>query len=379
MSGTNTPAPVPQEKIKIVTALELPLSIYDLTPTQLGWLKLEKTKTATVKDLTTKELEIQQVLANIKENKDLPKVQELIKDAKSKLGVLKDQRLQFTGMIENNLFKVLMEHEKRGQGLIEEASAHELVLRKEQSAKAATVNELETEKAKFKAHVISEYHVIAANYRQLLSNSILAAYEYALTEKTPVEQIPAYIAKTKDILATIPVPKPRKYQELYGKVQHLTADIATEIHNSIPAYKPELDLTNSYKELEDKFALYEQDLQNAVNAIKLAKEENEKVAAQRKDDAELEKSAQNLIAAASAATIEAPKIKKSYEIVEHNNQAWAMAVVTHFIKRIANAGPKLRVRTWSKLTVAQMGKALADLKTETGEDFSGLAFTEIEK
>lgn len=377
--STNTPAPVSQEKIKIVTALELPLSIYDLTQTQLGWLKLEKTKTSTVKDLTAKELEIQQMLNNIKENKDLDQVQGLLKESKSKLQVLKEQRLSFTGMIETNLFKALMEYEKRSAALIEEAGTHELALRKEKSAEADKVNALENEKAKFKAHVISEYHVIAANYRQLLSNSILTAYQYALTEKTPADQIPAYLVKTKDILSTIPVPKPRRYQELYGAVKYLNADIATEIHNAIPKYKPESDLANSFKELEEKFALYEQDLQNAENAIKLAQEENEKVAAQRKEDAELEKSAQNLIAAASAATIEPPKIKKGFEIVEQNSQAWAMAVVTHFIKRIANAGPKLKVRTWSKLSVGQMGKALAELKSDTGEDFAGLTFNETEK
>lgn len=382
MSTTSQPAaptPVTQDKIKVVNSLELPPSVFDLTLTQLGWLKLEKTKTTTVKDLTAKELEIQQVVANIKENKDLAKVQELLKDAKTKLSVLKDQRLQFTGMIENNLFKVLMEYEKRCATLIDDAAKHELDLRKTATEQANKVNALETEKAKVKAHIISQNFEVAAKYRQLLSDSIFTAYQYALTEKTPADEIPAYIIKTKDILSSIPVPKPVPYTQINGPLKELSKDDAIALYNTITPYSPSTDLSNSYKELENKFALYEQDLQNAENAIKNAQEENAQIAAQRMDDAQLEKSAQHLIAAASAATIDAPKIKKLYEIEDINSQAWAMAVVTHFIKRIANAAPKLKVRTWSKLTVAQMGKALADLKTDTGEDFAGLTFKEVEK
>lgn len=353
----------------------LPQLTEDLSPTQKGWLKLEATKKKTFTELQAQELEVQKVLLNITEDKNLDSVQAKIKSAKNISATAKQQRLEFTGLINNNLINPSMEFEKRSETLLVEAGKHELELRKVAANDAAKKDAYNNELAALKAHIVNEYHRIAATYRTRLSAIITDAYVTALNAKTPVGELQAYISEIRVILSEVKL-------EAFVKFNRTLVDDkdAMEAFSAIKQYDAAPDLKFAIEtEISEKFAMYEQDLQNAELMIKAAKEEQEKQAALNAEKLELEKATNTLIARAEVGGSDAPKVKKSLEVVEENSPTWAMAVMGHFIKNFQSAQPKLRVKSWGKLSISQMATALAQVAGETGEVYSGLTMKEIEK
>lgn len=366
---------ITQQIIAAVNALGLPHTCVELTPTQLGWLKLEKLKGTTFGDLGKQELSIQGTLADIVGDKDLASVQGKIKTAKETYSVLKDQRLQFTRMIDEKLVKPSMDFENRSEALIAVASAHELDLRKLASAAAASTNAKANELAALKAHIQNEYTRIATTYKLDLKKHITDAYTTALNGDYTPDAIPDYLKKVKGFMAEVKLIPFTKFR----KRDYVTDEEAYTAFASILEYNPENDFNEALKALDDQFALYAEDSQNKAAAAAAAAEQ---LASQTKaaiQEQEVAQATNTLIANATVAQVDAPKIKKDLEIVVENTQTWAMAVMSHFIKRFLDAAPKLRVKQWQKLSIGQMADALAKLSETTNEKYEGLTIKEVEK
>src|SRR5688572_29097473 len=152
----------------------------ELTPTQIGWLKLELTKRTLFADMQKNELAIQNKLAKITEDKDLPSVQNKLKEAKEIKETSKGQRLHFTNMLQEKLIAPSMEFEKRNEVLIADASKHELALRTDAWQKQQADQAKDKEIADYKAFIINEYARKAATYRIDLNKMIEGAYQDCL-------------------------------------------------------------------------------------------------------------------------------------------------------------------------------------------------------
>ena len=150
-----------------------------------------------------------------------------------------------------------------------------------------------------------------------------------------------------------------------------------EIFNTIakPNYK---DIYNSFN-IEEHFANFESDKKNADAAIKNGKERQLLYEMQNNRALATETSLTTIIAASEVAEVVAPKIKREMKIVIEESERWAKAVIAEFIIRMPFLQKYIRVKSWSKLSVGQMGEYLAKFVTETGDLINSLKFEEVQK
>lgn len=343
-----------------------------LTPAQNGWLKLAEIKSTLFTELQNAELAVQSKLSDLPN--DLGPVQEAIKEAKTITADAKGKRLAFTRLIDEKLLTPSMEYEKRMEGLIKLANEKELELRKAEAAAASQAAAYNSEVAAYKAHIVNEWFRIAAEYRNAISRQINTTYTYCLENRVEVEHIPAYIEKLIGIINDTKLPNPNTFKRTL-----ISNEAAREIIKEIRPYDPTVDRERFIKEAASIFDSYELDLANAqaaIEAIQLEEIEKE-VETQKLLAAEMATNV--LIAQSEVATVEGPKVKRELKIVEENTEAWAKAVVANFMKNWQYCNKYVRVKSWSKLTLAQMADALTKHISETGEQLSGLTTTEIEK
>lgn len=351
-----------------------------LMPQQLGWLKLSIEKRNVFTALQNDELKVQELLFKIEEDKDLANVQKRIKEATDIMATSKEQRLTFTNKLKESLIDPAMEFEKRNSELLTYAMTCELELRKEENKKAQAGAALAKEEAQFEAHVKNEYIRIGTAYRMELSKLVTGAYTQALKGPIPPDQIPEYLEKTRQFLQEVKLPKFIKFERTL-----VTDERAKEIFKSVEAYAPDEDLQTALEDLDAKFELYEHDFKNAKKAIAAANAKQAEVEKRMEEEAEQETATNQLMVNVGTYSVDSPKgakttIKSRFVIVEENTEQWAAAVLSAFIKNWSTAKTMLKVKTWSKLTLMQMGKALADMKTERNElKFDNLKFEVSEK
>lgn len=368
----------------------LPATTKELSPVQKGWLQFALNKETTFADLVKDELAIQAKISKDKVealvktegktkeqlDKDLTALQVLIKESRVIKDKSQDQRTQFTNKIKEKVIEPAMLYEKRSEELIVNAANSELKLRQHIVSLNEAGDKVEKEKTTFKAHVDNEYFRIAAEYRLLLSAFVTDSYKEALIQKQPLDQIEAYKASIKKFLTEIQVPK-----FVAMPLLHLTKEAAMIIFKSVTAYDSKKTLKTYVDSVDETFKTYSQDLANASKAIVAI----EKTAAIEKQEVEnsiaVETATNNLVSnAATFTSTGGPTITRKYEIEEENNDKWAFAVIAAFSKNAPIAKTKLRVKTWSKLTIGQMADALGKMATEDNTiSFSNLTLKEIQK
>jgi outer membrane protein OmpA-like peptidoglycan-associated protein len=132
-----------------------------------------------------------------------------------------------------------------------------------------------------------------------------------------------------------------------------------------------MDLMRYQSEAEKKWISYEMDLVNAEVAIKALEKQAAEREAEIAQEIAIETATNTLIAQAETITLETPKIKREVKIIVVESEAWAKAVIVNFIRVFPV--DKLRVKSWSKLTLAQMAEALA----KSGAELHNLQTEEI--
>lgn len=329
-----------------------------LTTQQQGWIRLADMKTSLFEELQKAELQIQGILSEINSDN--------LKSAKSVMADAKEKRMSFTRLIDEKLLNPAMEYEKRMANVISAAAVVELEMRKKAEQEALQAQEILNEEAALRTHIINEWFRIAAENRLNYEKAIEASYRNCLACRVPVEKIPAMVTDMEWILEQFEQPLMAKFNRV-----HVSDARAVEIYNSIDKYDPVLNLMDAKKKAAERWNNYEIDLANAEAAIKaLEKAASEREAAIAEEIA-IETATNVLIAQAETVTIETPKIKREMKVVIVESEAWAKAVLVNFIKVFPV--DKLRVKSWSKLTLAQMAEALG----KSGAELHNLQMEEV--
>lgn len=353
---------------------DLPQLTEQLNNVQKGWLAMANLKETTFTSLGKKELEVQGLLNNVDKDTDLKSVQEKLSKAKFTAAEAKEERLMFTNKLKEKLIDKAMEYEKRNDELITKASKHEFALREAEVEKNKGAEKKNKEIADFKLHFENGNYRIASDYRLTLSNRINFYYKGAMSQKEMnKKELAQYLQDIKNELPQIEVGKHSAFSRTL-----ITKEEAIVLFKSVELYDPSADLEEAIKQVDVKFGMYDQDIKNAEAAIKQSELDAQKKKEEEEEALKVDQSTNNLVAAASSFTMSGgPVIKKNLEVEEENTTEWAMAVIASFIKNMPRC--KLRVQTWSKLSIGQMAAALGKLATETGEKFTGLKLKEIKK
>jgi len=341
-----------------------------LTTIQQGWLKLAEIRIDLFDRLRLDELACQAELNRIQEL-PLERMQANLRNAKFNLSEAKRKRLEFTRMIDDKLTGPSMEFEKRMAAMIDEASKYELAARLDMESKAIESQLLQNEIAQFKAHVINEWTRIAHEYRSNLQKMIDSSYINCIKAKNPVEQLPAMVADLKVILSKFALGNFKKFD-----TRLISDQQALEIFHSIDKYEPAMDLEHYQYLIGEQFQMYAHDLANEESLAKLEQEQQIRVA-NAEQELKADIATNTLIAQAETLIVETPKVKREIKIVVVESEAWAMSVMTNFIKNWQHVNKYVKVKSWTKLTIGQMADALAKHINETGETFVSLKTEEI--
>jgi hypothetical protein len=362
----------------MATKVILPKLTEELDKIQLGWLNFGHLKVTTFDALEKDELAVQLILTDYKDITDLPDAQEKLKQAKALATESEGRRLYLTNMIRDKIIVPAMVFEKRTATLIEAAEKHELSLRKVASAKEEEENVKGREVRSMVAHFENEYFRIAAKYRQDLEVMVLESYKNALKNKTPVKEIKAYCKAIEGFLKEVKVDKLVKFDRV-----HLSKELAGELFKGVPAYDPAEDLASAIGSIKETFTMYAEDLKNRSKAMKKADEEIGDVISETEKEVTIQTSMTELASQAEPLVLTGggnTKIKKKLAIVEENTAEWAVEVITQYMTNLNTAKHHIRVSLWSKLTVGQMGAALAKVRMENPKaKFGKLKFKEEEK
>jgi len=341
-----------------------------LTTIQQGWLKLAEIRIDLFDRLRLDELACQ---AELKDFQDLSleRMQANLRNVKHFLSEAKRKRLEFTRIIDDKLSTPSMEFEKRMASMIDEATKLELAARLDNESKAIEAQLLQNEIAQFKTHIVNEWTRIAHEYRSNLQKMIDSSYINCIKSKNPVSQVPAMVADLKDIMSRFALGKFNIFpKQLIGDVQ------AFEIFHSIDKYEPAGDLGYYQGLAEERFQMYAHDLANEESLQKLVIEQQLRVAAAEQELA-ADIATNTLIAQAETLIVDTPKVKREIKIVVVESEAWAMAVMTNFMKVWQDVNYRVKVKSWAKLSIGQMAEALAKHISETGEKFANLQTEEV--
>lgn len=357
--------------------LNLPARIEELTPQQKGWLQLAQTKKSLFDDLQKGELEIQQLVSNITDDKELSIVQERLKKAKGIAEEKKGQRLHFTNMLKDKLIDPSMEFEKRNDDLISQAAAHELTLRKDAWEKQQATVARDKEVADYKAFITNEWERKATTYRLELAKMISDAYKDCLTAKRPVKEMPAFLDTIRKFMSEIKLVPFKQFDRLL-----IDDKEAGAIYQAVDKYDPTPDLQTALGDLDSRFKMYAEDLKNSEAAIKKDQEQLKQKESVEQDNLEQTTAINNLTAQATG-TVTTPgvKLNRKYKVVEQNDQEWALNVMRCFLNNFSEAIKHLGVKTWGNLKVSQMADAVAKLYTENEKlpSTTGLKFEIVTK
>jgi hypothetical protein len=294
-----------------------------------------------------------------------------LRNAKFNLSEAKRKRLEFTRMIDEKLTQPSMEFEKRMAAMIDEATKLELAARLDNESKAKEAQLLQNEIAQFKTHIVNEWTRIAHEYRSNLQKIIDSSYINCIKAKNPVEQIDAMVADLQSIMSKFALGNFQKFE-----TRLITDQQALEIFHSIDKYNGVRDLIHYQGLAAERFQMYAHDIANAESLGKLEQEQQLRVAAAEQELA-ADIATNTLIAQAETLIVDTPKVKREIKIVVIESEAWAMAVMSNFMKVWQDVNYRVKVKSWAKLSIGQMADALAKHISETGETFANLQTEEV--
>ena len=338
-----------------------------LTTIQQGWLKLAEIRIDLFDRLRLDELACQRELNNIQ---DLPleRMQANLRNAKFNLSEAKRKRMEFTKMLDDKLYSPSMEFEKRMASMIDEANKLELAKRLSIESEAKESQLHANEVALYKAHIVNEWTRIAHEYRSNLQKMIDSSYINCIKSRVDVAKVPDMVADLVNILARIELSTFVKFNRMF-----ITDQEALDIFHSIDKYEPNNDLAYYQSLIPMKFQMYQHDF----NSIEKLEEEQRIRVAQAEQELKADLAINTLIAQSETLIVDTPKVKREIKIVVVESEAWAMAVLTNFIKNWQHVNKYVKVKSWAKLSIGQMADALSKHISETGETFSNLETEEV--
>jgi hypothetical protein len=314
------------------------------TQQQAAWIGLAARKNTTIAELERRELALQSLLLQPGVDKAAT-----LKTYRAEYTALQNYRKDFTAMIDNALVQPLMLFEKRSDPKNNEQyralEAAELADRLELERKRMQTMAVEQERTQFKAHILNEYERTVGELRIRMYNEIKAALKENCDKKAIIE--------TLEEMQALPLQK--------FVAEYLTIDDKTAIYNSIPKPDYGLLVLEMVGEME-RIASAEQ-IDVVIAEVAQETDDNIRI--------------NGMVARAAIVEVAKPKVKRNVEVVHENTIAWATRIMGYFVSY--DLYTYIRVKDVSKLTIAQMAKAIGEYSTDNGEELEGLDYTEIVK
>jgi hypothetical protein len=339
-----------------------------LTTIQQGWLKLAEIRIDLFERLRLDELACQQELKGF-EALPLEKMQANLRNVKHFLSEAKRKRMEFTRMLDDKLSQPSMEFEKRMAAMIDDATKFELAKRLSIESEAKEAQLLQNEIAQLKTHIVNEWTRIAHEYRSNLQKMIDSSYINCIKARVDVAKVPDMVADLINILGKMEL----GYFQKFSGIRLMKNEQALEIFHAIDKYNPKGDLIYYQSLVAEKFQMYQHDF----NSIEKLEEEQRIRVAQAEQELKADLAINTLIAQSETLIVDTPNVKREIKIVIVESEAWAMAVMTNFIKSWQHVNKYVKVKSWAKLSIGQMAEALAKHISETGETFANLETEEI--
>lgn len=321
-------------------------------------------------------LALQGILAGY-ETKDQASLEAALKAYKKEYAAMIETRKGFTKFLDaakDQCLKVERAYDPLKYEVYLKAEAREFELRKNAVTAASATTDKATETANFKTFVENEYLDIADDYRHSLRCLIHQTYIACLSARTPADKVQGAV---NTCVAAMQATKPRVMNKFDRKL--LTNEEALPIFKGIRPPNYGNIYQEMIKELQDKFALYANDLPNAeaicVKQTELFKAAVEKSRAQ----SESAKSANALVNTATAMTAAPAGMKGVTETTQikiiDDSWAWVIRIDAAFAANFEACKDKVRNKKLSGLTVAQKAAAL----DAAGVQVEGVEYEKIEK
>lgn len=336
-----------------------------------AWLAMAETKNLVAATLAKEELAAQQILmAPLGSNHAT--IDDALAAYRKKVLDVVDYRKQFTNRVTTGIIEPLMAFEKRMDVKSNEQykalDGISLKLRLKAAAMVAVTNHRNAEIADFKNHLNNEFHRYIAAYRTEARKQINSFYATCLKAKTKVG-----VEQALQFLKDIKIEPIAKFKSTLLQPTELK-----EIYESFP--KPNME--DYFTEMCDEFtALFENFDQAVLNADAALKAQQASAAQQELFEAAKVQETiaiNTLISKAEVATVEGPKIKRTFVVEVSENEHWAKAVLAAYLLNFNDCG-KYRRGSFSKMNLGQMADQLGKLATETGNTFTNLNLVEIVK
>jgi hypothetical protein len=228
--------------------------------------------------------------------------------------------------------------------------------------------------------IINALTGIEANYKNKIELSVNKCYEAALIESNikPAD-IEKYIIevegkiKTEHFQFTLPQITTTLSDVEFSKITGECFETAKKPSDYVQLYKAKLN---------DKFAFYEIAYNDKASAIEKSKTEEVaklKAIETEKINKEVAVKLESIAIQPTVQKAVLKELKKSYEVDLEETKENAMLIIAAFVANYEVCINKVRVKPFN-LSVGQMAKVLADLKSENNDfEVSNIKFREIEK
>jgi hypothetical protein len=338
-----------------------------------AWTALAQNKNQYQVNLQARELELQDLLLKVDISSHTA-IDEALATYRKKHSEMVAYRKEFTSIIDTNIVQPLMAFEKRADYKSNEkyviCESTSLKLRKEEKAKADAAAALEAERNSFIAHIKNEFFRLESKFINDLNTQIDTAYNAFLMAKVE-----------KPILSNVEVNMKAVKLDSLNKFNWvlLTPEDCSALYASITPPNYGQILADKIAMLPEIFINYSNDLLDVEAAAERREQEAKLAEIEAAKKVEQEIAVNNYVAQAAVTNVAAPKIKVQVTIEYLNTPVWAKTVLMIFLNNFDILSIYVRVKDWSKLSIGQMTDAMAKHASETGETFSGLLYTEIEK
>lgn len=317
-------------------------------------------------------LAMEKQVAELRAGMVLPTAVEHIAAAEVSLVELKKGRAAVEGMRKvfteklDKLRTKMMEPEKEVDVMVAQMSQALLPLKQEHERRERLLREKQQEVQQLVGLIKSAVINIDLNYRQKIERTIGQEYQLALNSDLAPDspELAKHLeAAEKKLGAADFLPERPPFHHRHVTQEELDALLVEHWRENPHAY------TEMYRrDLRAKFADYAVAFKNKADALAIAAEQAAERERQLKDEYERQQLAARMEASATtlqAPTVGAPRkaLRYNYELEMEENEVNAAKIVAQYWVNIHLTRHKTRAG-WFKLTVAQMGKALADVKND---------------
>lgn len=299
------------------------------------------------------------------EKMNLEQITAAIKAYKVEFAILQSDRKDFTVWLDEakaQCMPIENSWKPDTNPLFASMTAREIMLRKEATSGVNEANEKLQEIAAFKTHCITELQNLACDYRDKLRDIVHQAYIVCIRQKTPPDQV---LTATNAALAAMRVVSPRDMVPFIYK--KLSYDEADKIYQTL--VKPDYTgiLNDCIKELNDKFTLYANDLQNADQLVEVVEQTYvAEQAQQREQDASKAQAAALYVKATTEVLKVVPGVKPVTEQLQikrdQANKVWVATIMSAFLAHFDICMEKVRTKKdnpdYTTLNIDRMATAL---------------------